>query len=82
LIVRLYDLIRISLFSDASMYDFRALRLDWFRLQAYTSVARASLVLDKNRRLAIALNTATFHLKMVDFLDEMLRETSDLSLYS
>lgn len=27
------------------------------------------------------MNTAVFHLKMVDFLDEMLRDTSDLSIY-
>uniref|UniRef100_A0A914VN14 Nck-associated protein 1 n=3 Tax=Plectus sambesii TaxID=2011161 RepID=A0A914VN14_9BILA len=66
---------------DGALYDFRGLRLDWFRLQAYTSVAHTSLQLAENRRLAVAMNTATFHLKMVDFLDEMLRETSDLSLY-
>ncbi len=50
-------------------------------LQAYTSVAKASLKLVDNRKLAYAMNTAVFHLKMVDYLDEVLQDTSDLSIY-
>ena len=57
------------------------MRLDWCRLQAYTSVAKSQLVLNDHRDLAILLNTVTFHMKMVDALDDMLTDTSDLSLF-
>ncbi|KAF0311325.1 Membrane-associated protein Hem [Amphibalanus amphitrite] len=66
---------------EADMFDFRALRLDWYRLQAYTSVAKTPLSLQDNRELAHLLNTVVFHTKMVDFLDEILVETSDLSIF-
>uniref|UniRef100_A0A8R1DFA0 Membrane-associated protein gex-3 n=1 Tax=Caenorhabditis japonica TaxID=281687 RepID=A0A8R1DFA0_CAEJA len=61
--------------------DLRALRLDWFRFQAWTSPARSHFHLSKNRPFAVMMNTSVFHLKMIDLLDEMLRETSDLSIY-
>lgn len=63
------------------VFDFRGLRLDWFRLQAYTSVSRYPVHLFDHRDLAVLMNMIVFHTKMVDFLDEMLLETSDLSLY-
>lgn len=44
-------------------------------------MARSSFSLHKNRKLAIVMNTNVFHLKMIDLQDEMLRETSDLSVY-
>lgn len=61
--------------------DLRGLRLDWFRFQAYVSVCRSAFSLENDRRLAVTMNTTVFHLKMIDLLDEMLRETSDLSVY-
>ncbi|VDM37485.1 unnamed protein product [Toxocara canis] len=61
--------------------DLRGLRLDWFRFQAYVSISRSPFSLADNRRLAVTMNTTVFHLKMVDLLEEMLRETSDLSIY-
>uniref|UniRef100_A0A1I7TX70 Membrane-associated protein Hem n=1 Tax=Caenorhabditis tropicalis TaxID=1561998 RepID=A0A1I7TX70_9PELO len=61
--------------------DLRALRLDWFRFQAWVSVARSRFQLSKHRKLANDMNTSVFHLKMIDLQDEMLRETSDLSIY-
>lgn len=61
--------------------DLRALRLDWFRFQAWTSAARSHFQLSRHKKLAIYMNTSVFHLKMIDLQDEMLRETSDLSLY-
>lgn len=61
--------------------DFRGLRLDWYRFQAYVSIAHSSFSLFEDRRLAITMNTTVFHLKMVDLLEEMLRETCDLSIY-
>lgn len=61
--------------------DFRPLRLDWFRLQAYTSVGKSALSLAENRELASLLDTVSFHTKMVDYLDEVLVEASDLSIF-
>nr|CAB3264230.1 nck-associated protein 1 [Phallusia mammillata] len=61
------------------IFDFRAMRLDWFRLQAYTSVNKAALYLKDNIGLARLMNTISFHCRVVDELDEMIHETSDLS---
>ncbi|KAJ1522587.1 hypothetical protein ONE63_001770 [Megalurothrips usitatus] len=66
---------------DNELMDFRPLRLDWFRLQAYTSVGKSSLTLAENRELASLLDTVVFHTKMVDYLDEVLVEASDLSIF-
>ncbi|GFV82976.1 membrane-associated protein Hem [Trichonephila clavipes] len=66
---------------DNELFDFRGLRLDWFRLQAYSSVAKYPLNLHEHRELASLLNTVVFHTKVVDFLDELLVETSDLSIF-
>ncbi|XP_074659971.1 nck-associated protein 1-like [Tubulanus polymorphus] len=63
------------------LFDFRGIRLDWFRLQAYTSVSKAAFSLCDYRNLAVHMNMVSFHTKMVDSLDEMLLETSDLSIY-
>jgi len=63
------------------MFDFRAIRIDWVRLQAYTSVSKAQLVLSEHPDLASILDTIVFHTKMVDYLDEILVETSDLSIF-
>uniref|UniRef100_A0A1B6E8D2 Membrane-associated protein Hem n=1 Tax=Clastoptera arizonana TaxID=38151 RepID=A0A1B6E8D2_9HEMI len=66
---------------ENELFDFRALRLDWIRLQAYTSVAKSPLPLAENRDLASLLDTILFHTKMVDYLDEMMVDTSDLSIF-
>ncbi|TKC47434.1 hypothetical protein EI555_018920 [Monodon monoceros] len=66
---------------DGEVFDFRGMRLDWFRLQAYTSVSKASLSLSDHRELGKMMNTIIFHTKMVDSLVEMLVETSDLSIF-
>ncbi|VDM63170.1 unnamed protein product [Angiostrongylus costaricensis] len=68
-----------SISSINSDSDLRALRLDWFRFQARTSMMRSTFSLSKNRKLAIVMNTNVFHLKMIDLQEEMLKETSDLS---
>nr|CAD7596158.1 unnamed protein product [Timema genevievae] len=62
---------------ENELFDFRAIRLDWFRLQAYTSVSKSPLVLAENRDLASLIDTIVFHTKMIDYLDEILVETSD-----
>uniref|UniRef100_A0A8C7QH53 Nck-associated protein 1 n=1 Tax=Oncorhynchus mykiss TaxID=8022 RepID=A0A8C7QH53_ONCMY len=66
---------------DGDMFDFRGMRLDWFRLQAYTSVSKASLGIADHRELGKMMNTIIFHTKMVDSLVEMLVETSDISIF-
>ena len=49
--------------------------------QAYTSVGKGSIFIRDHEDLAKHMNTVVFHTKMVDYLDEMIVETSDLSLY-
>ncbi|VDO68538.1 unnamed protein product [Onchocerca flexuosa] len=44
-------------------------------------MSRSSFTFNHDRRLAVTMNTTVFHLKMIDLIDEMLRETSDLSIY-
>lgn len=75
---------------DNELFDLRALRLDWFRVQAYCSSIIPSggyssntskLNLFEHRQLASQLDTAAHHTRMVDYLDEMLVDTSDLSLF-
>ncbi|XP_061167133.1 nck-associated protein 1-like isoform X2 [Saccostrea echinata] len=63
------------------VFDLRGIRLDWFRLQAYTGVSRAGLVLRDHQDLGKHLNMIIYHTKMVDYLDELLNETGDLSIY-
>ena len=55
--------------------------LFYILLQAYTSIGKSGLNLMEHRDLAKHINTVIFHTKMVDSLEEMLIETSDLSIY-
>ncbi|XP_065596615.1 nck-associated protein 1-like isoform X2 [Cyrtonyx montezumae] len=64
---------------DKEHFDFAPLRLDWFRLQAYTSVAKAVLPLSTNPDVGRIMNLIVFHTKLLDSLEELLAETSDLS---
>ena len=66
---------------EGAEFDFQALRLDWFRLQAITSVNKAALSLrDKdNADLAPAMNAVVVHSKMVDHFEELLVDQSDMS---
>lgn len=66
---------------DNEVFNFIPLRLDWFRLQAYTSYGRSQLVLGDYPDMAALIDQTIFHTKMVDYLDEMLVETSDLSIF-
>ncbi|KAL5007330.1 hypothetical protein ScPMuIL_016136 [Solemya velum] len=63
------------------VFDFSGVRLDWFRLQAYTSVNKAGLILKDHQDLSKHLNQLVFHTRLVDYLDEMLKEVGDLSIY-
>lgn len=62
-------------------FDFESLRLDWMRLQAYTSVRGASPELKDNRDLAVLMNNVAFHSKLVDASERLLNEISDLSIF-
>jgi len=44
-------------------------------------VSKAALVLKDHQDLAKHLNTIVFHTKMADYLDEVVTEVSDLSIY-
>uniref|UniRef100_A0A672YG45 NCK associated protein 1 like n=1 Tax=Sphaeramia orbicularis TaxID=375764 RepID=A0A672YG45_9TELE len=60
--------------------DFRGLRMDWLRLQAYTSVNKAPLPIKDYPDLAKVMNVIQFHTKMVDSMEEMLLESSEVSI--
>ncbi|XP_076355229.1 nck associated protein 1 Hem isoform X2 [Tachypleus tridentatus] len=73
--------ISVKQVEENELFEFRGLRLDWFRLQAYCSVSKYPLNFHDIRDLAVLLNTIVFHTKLVDYLDELLIETSDLSIF-
>ncbi|OON15061.1 Tat pathway signal sequence domain protein, partial [Opisthorchis viverrini] len=65
-----------------ALFDFSAIRLDWLRLQASLSSKDASINLADHRRLVEHFHSTIFHTKLVDYLDELLRLVSDLSIFS
>uniref|UniRef100_A0A8C4YJ65 NCK associated protein 1 like n=1 Tax=Gopherus evgoodei TaxID=1825980 RepID=A0A8C4YJ65_9SAUR len=62
-------------------FDVSGLRLDWFRLQAYSSVAKAPMQLRESPDMGRVMNLIMFHSKMLDSLEELVVETSDLSAF-
>ncbi|EDO45022.1 predicted protein [Nematostella vectensis] len=66
---------------SGELFHFSGLRLDWLRLQAYTSVRGSSPELKDNRDLVELMNNVVFHSKLVDLQDETLAEVSDLSIF-
>ncbi|XP_017123049.1 LOW QUALITY PROTEIN: membrane-associated protein Hem [Drosophila gunungcola] len=66
---------------DNELFYFRPFRLDWFRLQTYMSVGKAALRITEHAELARLLDSMVFHTRVVDNLDEILVETSDLSIF-
>ncbi|XP_071795826.1 nck-associated protein 1-like isoform X3 [Asterias amurensis] len=79
--VQTMETLNLQKVESGDVFDFRGFRMDWFRLQAYTSVRKATLILTENHELARTMNTIVFHTIMVDDLDEILNETSDLSIF-
>ncbi|VDD83818.1 unnamed protein product [Mesocestoides corti] len=61
--------------------EFTSLRLDWLRLQAVLSAKDAPLALSNCRRLAEHLHSTIFHTRLVDQIDDLLRQVSDLSIF-
>ncbi|XP_069765666.1 nck-associated protein 1-like isoform X2 [Narcine bancroftii] len=62
-------------------FDFRGLRLDWYRLQAYTSVGKTPLILREHLDLASLMNMIVFHTRMLDDVEGLLAETADLTMF-
>ncbi|KAF6777647.1 hypothetical protein AHF37_02917 [Paragonimus kellicotti] len=65
-----------------AMFDFAGIRLDWLRLQASLSAKESSVNLVDHPRLVGHFHSTIFHTKLVDYLDELLRLVSDLSVFS
>lgn len=63
-------------------FDFDGLRLDWIRLQAYTSIRGAAPEIKDIRDLAHLMNTISFHSKLVDNQEGLLSEVADLTFFS
>lgn len=61
--------------------DLRGFRLDWFRLQSYTSVARPNMNLMEMDKFAKFMNNNHFHSELIDDLPNLLEYTSNLSLF-
>ncbi|XP_006006697.1 nck-associated protein 1-like [Latimeria chalumnae] len=66
---------------DGEKFDFTGLRLDWFRLQAYSSVTKAPLNLRESQDLGRLMNMTVFHTRMLDSMNELISETGDLSIF-
>uniref|UniRef100_A0A7M5XEU7 Nck-associated protein 1-like n=1 Tax=Clytia hemisphaerica TaxID=252671 RepID=A0A7M5XEU7_9CNID len=60
--------------------DLRGVRLDWMRLQAYTSIRGSVPELKENRELAVLMNTIILHTKLVDEQEEVVNDVADLSI--
>ncbi|KAL2091459.1 hypothetical protein ACEWY4_013722 [Coilia grayii] len=72
--------LNVKQLENGEEFDFRAIRLDWLRLQAYTSVAKATLSLKEYPDLAKIMNMTQFHTRVIDNMDGLLQETADLSI--
>lgn len=67
-------------FSDSAC-DLRGVRLDWFRFQTLVSMNTSQFKLSAHKEFTYMMNTTIFHSKMVDLIGDLIRETSDLSIY-
>lgn len=63
------------------IFDFRGLRLDWTRLQSYIACGKGNSQLESFKAVSALLNTITFHTRMVDSLEDLLADTSELSVF-
>ena len=73
--------LNIKQIENNELINLRPLRLDWFRFQAYTSVNKLPFSLNKHSAFAKTMNMIAFHSKLIDNIDELLFETSDLSIF-
>ncbi|VDN96393.1 unnamed protein product [Rodentolepis nana] len=61
--------------------EFASLRLDWLRLQTVLFAKESPLPLVDCCRLATHLHSTTFHTRLIDQIEDLLRQVSDLSVY-
>ena len=67
--------------TDETNHQLNGLRLDLLRFQSFTSSSNVSFFLLDNPDLARIINSIMFHSKLVDSIESLLLETSDLSLF-
>lgn len=67
--------------AETSGLNFPGLRLDWLRAQSSLSCYPTSNNLTESRRLIEHIHSVIFHTKLIDYLDELLRMVSDLSIF-
>ena len=72
--VKIMSMLSASQIEQKEYPDLRGFRLDWYRLQAYTSVAKAALNLKENDQLAKLMNTFYFHSQLIDDHKNLLGE--------
>lgn len=66
--------------SDQNLFDFSGVRLDWLRLQVSLS-SSTSINLFEHQRFVKHFHSTILHTKLVDYLDELLRFVSDMSIF-
>nr|CAH8838429.1 unnamed protein product [Trichobilharzia regenti] len=66
---------------QSALFDFSGIRLDWLRVQASLSCKAAAANLSDYRRLVEHMNSTILHTKFIDYLDELLRLVSDMSIF-
>ncbi|EDV28689.1 uncharacterized protein TRIADDRAFT_51857 [Trichoplax adhaerens] len=64
---------------DQNSYDLNAFRLDWFRLQAYTSVAKPMVSIRSVPEFVTLMDAAVSHSYYVDGYEKYLDRISDMS---
>ena len=50
-------------------FDLTPLRLDWLRMQTYTSTSRSAMKITEHAQFVVAMNTIVTHSEFVDQLD-------------
>lgn len=79
--VKIMSLLSATQIENKEYPDLRGFRLDWCRLQAYTSVAKASLNLKENEQFAKFMNTFYFHSQLIDDHHKLLGKHCYLVIY-
>lgn len=78
--VELLSSVNVKQIEGGETPDFRGIRLDWMRLQAYTSIRGSMPELKDNRELAVLMNTIVLHTKLVDQQEDVISDVADLSI--
>uniref|UniRef100_A0A0N4ZFJ6 Membrane-associated protein Hem n=1 Tax=Parastrongyloides trichosuri TaxID=131310 RepID=A0A0N4ZFJ6_PARTI len=62
--------------------SYQDVKLDWFRIQANTSIEKYGMYLEKYKKLAILLNTSCWHFELIGNLKQLLLKCSSLDIYA